>query len=207
MTIKMTRRHALAAGAALAAIPGTALAQATTGDPTYVTGDVAMGADDAPLTVVEYASLTCPHCARFHIRTWPKVKEEYVDTGKVRFILREVYFDKYGLWASMTARCGGEKGFYPMMDTFLKTQSTWTKADDIGHAIQQIGRRAGLSQGQLSACLSDQDYAKTLVEAYQDNAEADAVRSTPTFIIGGKHHSGDMTFEDFAALLDAELQS
>lgn len=195
----ITRRTALAGAAALVlATPGFANAEP-------VTGDVVIGAEDAPVTVIEYASFTCPHCARFHIDTWPEVKANYVDTGKVRFILREVYFDQYGLWASMTARCGGEAGFYPMVDIFLKQQSQWTKAENIGGAILQIGRRAGLSEAQLQACLSDQDYAKTLVEAYKTNATADEIQSTPTFMINGEQHSGAMGYEDFAELIDAAL--
>ena len=80
-------------------------ANAALADP--VLGDIVLGDDNAPVTVIEYASFTCPHCASFHINTWPRFKAEYIDTGKVRFILREVYFDRYGLWASMVARCGG----------------------------------------------------------------------------------------------------
>jgi len=172
---------------------------------TYALGDIALGPEDAKVTVIEYASFTCPHCAAFHINTWPDVKEQYVDTGKIRFILREVYFDKYGLWASMAARCGGEAGYYPMVDTFLQTQRVWTKAPDIGHAIHQIGRRAGLSNEMLDACLSDRDYAKALLKSYQDNAEADGVQSTPTFIVNGDLHSGNMSFEAFSAIIDAAL--
>jgi protein-disulfide isomerase len=203
MTIEIDRRLMLSGLLAtpLLASPLAAFAQAAA----PITGDVVLGNPDAPLTIIEYASFTCPHCASFHINTWPKFEEEYVDTGKVKFIMREVYFDKYGLWASMTARCGGEKGFYPMVDTFLKQQSTWTKADDISQAIQQVGRRAGLSQDQLNACLGDRDFAKTLLEAYQKNAAEDEVRSTPTFIIGGELHSGSMSFEDFSAIVDAAL--
>ena len=200
----LDRRHFLASlGAGSVLLPGLARAADEPAGPP--TGDIAMGAEDAPLTVIEYASLTCPHCASFHVNTWPKVKENYVDTGKVRFIMREVYFDQYGLWAAMTARCGGEKGYYAMVDTFLKTQREWTSAQDIGAAIQQIGRRAGLSNDQLSACLSDRDYAKKLIEVYQENAEADGVRSTPSFIIDGELHSGAMGYDEFAALLDKAL--
>ena len=173
----------------------------------YPTGDIALGDEDAPLTVYEYASLTCPHCATFHMNTWPEVKREYVDTGKVRFILREVYFDQYGLWASMVARCGGERGFYPMVEAFLEQQSAWTQAQDIGEAIQQIGRRAGLSSSRLAECLSDREYAKALLESYQENREAHDIQSTPTFIIDGEKHTGDMSFEEFSALLDDALAS
>ena len=133
------------------------------------------------------------------------MKEQYIDTGKVKFILREVYFDQYGLWASMVARCGGEKGFYPLAETFLTTQASWTGADDIGHAIHQVGRRAGLSAARLEQCLSDRDYAKELLATYQKNREADEIQSTPTFIIGGETHTGALSFDDFSTIVDAAL--
>ena len=173
----------------------------------YAMGDIVLGDENAPLTVIEYASFTCPHCAAFHIQTWPQVKAQYIDTGKVKFIMREVYFDQFGLWVSMVSRCGGEAGFYPMVDTYLKTQSEWARGSDqeIGAAIAQIGRRAGLSNDQVAACLSDRAFGKALLEDYQRNAGADEVRSTPTFIIGGETHTGAMGFEDFSALLDAAL--
>jgi protein-disulfide isomerase len=171
----------------------------------YVLGDVPLGDQDAPLTVYEYASFTCPHCASFHEQTFPEFREKYIETGKVRYILREVYFDQYGLWASMVARCGGEEGFYPLVDAFLGSQATWTRAPDIGHAIQQVGRRAGLPAERLQQCLSDREFAKTLLETYQENREADEIQSTPTFVINGENHTGAMNFEDFSAILDAAL--
>jgi len=201
MPSEITRRRLLALGASasvLATIPVSALAEP-------VLGDVVLGKADAPVTVIEYFSYTCPHCANFHQNTWPRVKSDYIDTGKVRFIFRDVYFDRYGLWASMTARCGGDEGFFPMTDQFLKQQKVWLKSEDIAGAIQKIGRLNGLSADQLRSCLSDQDYAKALVTAYQNNAEADGVNSTPTFLINGTKHNGNLPFEDFAKLLDAEL--
>jgi protein-disulfide isomerase len=171
----------------------------------YVLGDIALGDPDAPLTVYEYASFTCPHCATFHTETFPQFKEKYIDTGRVRFVLREVYFDQYGLWASMVARCGGEQGFYPLVDAFLGAQPSWTQAPDIGQAIQQVGRRAGLPAGRLQQCLSDRDFAKELLEDYQEHREADEIQSTPTFVINGEKHTGAMSFEDFSAIVDAAL--
>lgn len=195
------------AGTAGGAIAGETASggAAAAGDQGYATGDIVLGDPDAPLTVIEYASFTCPHCGSFAEHTFPEVKQNYIDTGKVKFILREVYFDQYGLWASMVARCGGEKGFYPLAESYLTTQSTWTRAPDIGHAIQQVGRRAGLSAERLEQCLSDRDFAKDLLAAYQQNMEADQVKSTPTFIIGGEQHTGAMSYEDFAEILDANL--
>jgi protein-disulfide isomerase len=178
---------------------------AVAGNPGYAMGDIVLGDPDAPLTVIEYASFTCPHCGAFATETFPEVKEQYIDTGKVKFILREVYFDQYGLWASMVARCGGEKGFYPLAETYLTTQSSWTRAPDIGHAIHQVGRRAGLSADRLEQCLSDREYAKELLATYQQNMEADEVKSTPTFIIDGEVYTGALGFEQFSEILDAAL--
>lgn len=182
-------------------------ARATAQPVAPIMGDVVLGDAAAPVTVIEYASFTCPHCAAFHNDTWPQFKAAYIDTGKVKFILREVYFDRFGLWASMTARCGGADAFYPMADQFLKKQSVWAKVaeDQIGGEIQKIGRLNGLSNEQLGTCLADQNYAKALVEAYQKNAEADDVKSTPTFIINGDKHSGNLPFEEFSKLVDAHL--
>ena len=190
---------------AQAGAEGQPAGDAAEGEPDYAMGDIVLGDPDAPLTVVEYASFTCPHCGTFAEQTFPEVKEKYIDTGKVKFVLREVYFDQYGLWASMVARCGGEKGFYPLAETFLTTQATWTRAPDIGRAIHQVGRRAGLSAERLEQCLSDRDYAKELLAGYQQNMEADNIKSTPTFIIAGEQHTGAMSFDEFSELLDANL--
>lgn len=197
----LTRRALITAAAATTlatALPAVALAEP-------VMEDVFLGAADAPVTIVEYASFTCPHCAAFHVNTWPEIKARYIDTGKVRFVLREVYFDRFGLWASMVARCGGEAGYYPMAEQFLKRQDQWSRAEDIAGEIQKIGRLNGLSAEEITACLSNQDYAKALIERYQTFAAADDVRSTPTFLINGEKHTGNMPASDFAALIDKHL--
>lgn len=203
MPNQFDRRHLLAMIAATGA--ATLLPAAAMAEP--VLGDIVLGDDAAPVTVIEYASFTCPHCAAFHADTWPRFRAEYVDTGKVRFILREVYFDREGLWASMAARCGGASAFYPMADQFMKKQRLWAKAarNNNRGEISKIARLNGLSSAQLDACFSDQDYARALVEAYQRNAADDDVNSTPTFIINGAKHAGNMPFEELAALVDAAM--
>ena len=203
MPLTLDRRRFLAGTAALGAL--TALPLPALAEP--VMGDIALGPEDAPVTVIEYASFTCPHCGAFHQQTWPQVKEQYVETGKVRFILREVYFDKYGLWASMVARCGGENAFYPLANAFLTKQDSWTRVPEnqVGQEIARIGRLNGLSAEQINACLSDEDYARSLIEWYQGNAAEHEVTSTPTFIINGEKHTGNLPFEDFSALIEAEL--
>ncbi len=208
LTRRLDRRRLIALLAALpAAVATPALAEsaAAAEAPERVTGDVVLGAEDAPVTVIEYASLTCPHCASFHIDTWPRVKAEYVETGKVRFIMREVYFDAFGLWASMIARCGGEAGFYPMIDQFLTQQREWSGAQDPTPEIMKIGRINGLSAEEMRACLSDESYAKTLLANYQANAEEHGIQSTPSFIINGEMHTGAMGFEEFSSLIEAHL--
>ena len=189
------------------AAPAAAPGQAAVAPGAAVLGDIVLGDDAAPVTVIEYASFTCPHCAAFHADTWPQFRAEYVDTGKVRFILREVYFDREGLWASMAARCGGANAFYPMADQFMKKQRLWAKAARSNNRdeIRKIARLNGLSNAQFDACFSDQDYANALVEAYQQNTADDGVQSTPTFIINGAKHPGNIPFEELAALVDAAM--
>lgn len=206
MTITIDRRTALGLmGAPLVTLsPLAALAQER--DPR--TGDFVLGNEDASVTVIEYASLTCPHCAGFHIQTWPEFKKNYVDTGKVRFIMREVYFDYAGLYASMVSRCAGSQGFYPLIDEYLKKQDQWSRApqNQVEGEIRKIGRINGLSESAMDQCLSDQAFAQTLVADYQANVEADGVEATPTFVINGTKFSGNMTYPEFSALVDQQIE-
>lgn len=196
------RRLFVATG--LAALAAPALASALE-DKGYALGDIALGSPDAPVTVIEYASLTCPHCATFHRDTWPTIRATYVETGKVRFVFREVYFEQYGLWASMIARCGGAATFHGFISTFLERQQEWTRAQDVVAELMRIGRLGGLPAERLQACLTDADLMNRLVADYQTNATADGIRSTPTFIINGETHTGAMSVAQFSALLDKHL--
>lgn len=171
----------------------------------YLLGDLAVGDPDAPVTIYEYISLTCPHCASFHVHTWPSIKRDYVDTGKARFIIREVYFDRLGLWATMAARCGNEAGYHSMIDQFLSKQQVWTRADDVPEEIRKVARLNGVPEARLDECMGDRSYAEALVETFQAQSKEDAVESTPTFIINGERASGNMSAEAFGALIDAHL--
>src|SRR5687768_5061793 len=111
----------------------------------WAKGDMALGKPDAPVTVIEYASMTCPHCAHFHAETLKAFKEKYVDTGKVRLIFREFPFDGLALRASMLARCAGAERYFPMLDVLFQQQNQWTRAKDPMAALAQIGRLAGVS--------------------------------------------------------------
>lgn len=169
--------------------------------------EMTMGSDDAPVTVVEYASFTCPHCANFHEDVLGDLKRDYIDTGKVRFVYREVYFDRFGLWAAMVARCGGGDRYFGIADMIYATQSEWTSGGDpatiVGN-LRRIGKTAGLTDAQLDACLTDSDKAEALVAWYQENAEADDITSTPSFVIDGEKY-GNMSFADFSEVLDEKL--
>ncbi len=169
--------------------------------------EMVLGAIDAPITMVEYASYTCPHCADFHEQVYKQLKTDYIDTGKVKFIFREVYFDRFGLWASMVARCGGKERFFGITDLLMSTQSEWSRAGDpvaIADALRKTGRLAGLEDAQLQACLQDEDEAKALIARYQENVATDDVTGTPTIFIDGEKHP-NMSYVDLRGVLDAKL--
>ena len=211
MTIAIPRRRALQlclASAGLAALPALARAQDPTGvedEVDHLLGDLPIGSPDAPVTIYEYLSLTCPHCANFHVNSWPIIRRDYVDTGKVLFIMREVYFDRPGLWATMAARCADEAAYHAMIDQFLTRQEEWTQADDVPEAIRRVARLNGVPEQRLNDCLSDRDFAETLVETYQRQADEDGIRATPTFIVNGEKAEGAISVETLAAMIDQYL--
>ena len=169
--------------------------------------DMVQGAEDAPITVIEYASFTCPHCARFHSDVYKLLRKNYIDTGKVKFIFREVYFDKYGMWASMIARCSGPDRFFGMTDLILNSQSTWARAGDdlaIVEALRKIGRLSGMQDAALDSCLQDGEKLRALVGWYKENAQRDGIQSTPSFLIDGQPYK-NMDYKEFAKILDEKL--
>ena len=169
--------------------------------------DMVQGSEDAKVEIIEYASYTCPHCASFHAGPYKDLKKDYIETGKVKFIYREVYFDRFGLWASMIARCAGPDRFFGVTDLLFKEQSLWTRAGDpaaIVKELRKIGLKAGLDDEKLDACLNDAENAQALVTWYQENAERDNVRSTPSFLINGEPYS-NMNYADFSKIIDEKL--
>ena len=170
--------------------------------------DMVLGNPDAQVEVIEYASFTCPHCASFHENTLPQIKENYIDTGKIKFTYREVYFDKYGMWASMIARCEPSK-FFGITEMIYDGQQDWARAGSdaaVADALRKIGLLAGIDKDQLETCLTDADKLRTLVGWYQANAKEHGIEGTPSFVIGGKTYS-NMSYADFAKLLDEQLGS
>lgn len=222
----MDRRVFLGAGAGLLAVGGASMwlgsgpssalpptlvgaanAQSASDIDTSGIIEMVLGAEDAPIEMIEYASFTCPHCANYHLGVGKQIQSEYVDTGKVRFIYRDVFFDRFGLWASMVARCGGADKFFGIAELIYQQQRDWLAGGDpatIVANLRKIGKVAGLTDEGLDACLSDGDNAKALVAWYQKNAEEHDIDSTPSFIIDGEKFS-NMSFEGFKEILDAKL--
>jgi protein-disulfide isomerase len=168
---------------------------------------MAIGPADAKVTIIEYASFTCPHCANFHEAVFKPLKADYIDTGKVRFEFREVYFDRYGLWAAMTARCGGDLRYFGVSDILFATQQEWAGTDDATTVVanlKRIGRTVGMDDAALDTCLNDAGMAQALVSQYQTNATADGVEGTPTILINGEKHA-NMSYEDLKLIIDPLL--
>lgn len=193
-------------GAPEAETPAVAAAAASL-DAVAMAADIPMGNADAPITVIEYGSFTCPHCADFYGGVHGRLKTNYIDTGKVRFIHREVYFDRFGLWAGMVARCGGPLRYYGIVERIYGTQRDWIGAgenEEVIENLKKIGRASGLSNDQIDTCLQNEGLAETLVSVYQANAEADEINGTPTFMINGEKHP-NMGYADFTKILDGLL--
>tara|TARA_R110000796_G_scaffold2359_3_gene9320 strand:- start:179 stop:862 length:684 start_codon:yes stop_codon:yes gene_type:complete len=171
--------------------------------------EMTLGNGDSKVQVIEYASYTCPHCAAFDQGPYKQLKAEYIDTDKIGFTYREVYFDRYGLWASMVARCGEEDKFFGITDLIYAGQSEWVRAGEpaaIVGELRKIGRLAGIDKDTLEACLQDSTKAQTLVAWWEENQKADDINSTPSFIINGKKYS-NMPYAEMKDILDAALEN
>lgn len=169
--------------------------------------EMVLGAEDAPVEVIEYASYTCPHCADFHKGPYEQLKKDFIDTGKVRFIYREVYFNSFDIWASIVARCGGSGKFFGINDLIYEGQSEWTQAGDPGEvadALRKIGLLAGIDNERLEACLLDKIHAQTLVARYQENAARDGINATPSFVVNGRKVS-NQPYDDLRKMIEDEL--
>lgn len=204
----MFRTLAAAAAIALSGLlPAAATAQETAADTPVEIVDFTLGSPEAPVKITEYASFTCPHCASFHANVWPRLKADYVDTGKVHFTYREVYFDRYGLWAAMVARCGGETRYFGIVEMLYQQQQDWAGTNDPSAAVARlrtIGKTAGLDDATLDACLTNAAKAEAMVAHFETNMQADGIEGTPSFIIDGEKHS-NMSYDDMRAIIDAKL--
>ena len=203
----ITRRHLLLAGAALASLAAVTPAFADA-DPAEILkppalGDMALGADEgAKVVLVEYASATCPHCAAFHKDVWPKLKADYIDTKKIRFIFREFPLNDPALAAFMIARAAPKESYFPLIDVFFDTLETW--AQDPLNGLTNIAKQAGFSEDKFNATLRDQNLAKGIMEIH-DAGTKFGVKGTPTFFINGTSYEGEISFDAMKAAIDPLL--
>jgi protein-disulfide isomerase len=167
-------------------------------------GDRSLGAADAKVVIVEYASTTCPHCAKFHKEIFPTVKKEYIDTGKVKFVFREFPLNDVDLAAVMLARCAPEDKYFPLLEIYFEQQETWTKGNPRDELFK-IAQLAGFTKESFEACLKNEEVAKGIIDS-RNRAESEfGVESTPTFFINGEVLRGTESIEEFKKLIDAAL--
>ena len=170
--------------------------------------EMSKGNDNAPVVFVEYASLTCPACAAFHSNVYPQLNKEYIETGKVKFIHREIYFDKAGLWAALTARCSNVVNrYFGMLELLYSEQAIWSRyesSDKIVDALLRISAKSGIEKAKAISCLEDQEKALDLVNEFQIYVDRDAIESTPTFIINGKKYA-NRSYDELKKIIEKEL--
>lgn len=165
-------------------------------------GEHIVGDPEAPVTIIEYASMTCPHCRTFHKVTYPVIKEKYIDTGIAKLYFREFPFDPASAAAFMLAQCSGEDKYFTMIDVLFEQQAVW-KSGKVVDELFKIAKLAGFTQESFSACLKNQELLDNVLSIQKKAAEDYGVNSTPTFFINGTKYSGNMSAEDMGEIIDA----
>ncbi len=164
--------------------------------PPLTAADTTLGQADAPVTVVEYASLTCPHCANWEAGVFPQVRKEWIDTGKIRFVFRDYPLDALALKAAQLARCTGDDRFWGFLQALFGSQRVWAIAQDPEVELVKIGKLGGIPEDKAKACMSDEKLARSIAESRQ-HAEDAGVNATPTFFFNGKLVSGELPYDVF----------
>jgi protein-disulfide isomerase len=163
--------------------------------------DRTLGNADAPITIVEYASLTCPHCAHFANDVLPELKKKWIDSGKAKLVLRDYPLDEPALRAAMIARCAPPDRFYAYVDTFFAAQDKWVMARDYREALARLVKLGGMSQDEFDNCLKNTELENKIVEGRLVASKEFDVNSTPTFFINGTKFTGAPTVEEFDKVL------
>lgn len=221
-----TRRKTLLLGLGALAIAGSGIAYfALIGEPAVSTPAIAaegdaldlkvnaekdniLGKADAPVTVVEYSSLTCPHCANFHQMTVPDLKEKYVKTGKVRYVIREFPLDQLAFAAAAIARCAGKDKYFPFVTALYKNQQTWAQGE--GSAAQRLfdmAKQVGFTKDSFNACLGNKDVIDHIQQSRKTGSEDYGVNSTPTIFVNGKKLKGSNSLSDIEKAMEPYLKS
>jgi protein-disulfide isomerase len=202
MLLNRTLRAAVLAVSCLFA--GAALAQ-TPAVPQTATAPRVLGSPDAPVEVIEYASLTCHHCASFHNDVLPQVKKELIDTGKVRLVYRDFPLDRVALEAAILARCLPPERYFPVLSILFSKQDDWSHAKDPVEPLARIGTLAGLSRPAYDACRADKALQDSIVQSRFEGENKHGVESTPSFVIGGKTYKGVLAFDAFKKTVEPLL--
>ena len=197
---------AVAFAAFFAAVAGLSPAPALANGPLPADQDMALGDPNAPVTVIEYASMTCPHCAKFHTDYLPEIKKKYIDTGKVRLVFREFPLDRAAIQASILARCSGADRFFPYISILFNQQSKWARAKDQTAELAKLGQMGGLSVDDFNACLADKKLGDGILKTRKDGSDEHKINSTPSFIIDGKTLGGALSLAAFSEAVDPLLK-
>jgi protein-disulfide isomerase len=207
----MIRRNILIGAGSLALLFGSgALRSAWALDPArlQLAEAVEIGPDErvigdpaAPVTIVEYASMTCPHCASFHDVVYPGLKENWIDTGKARMVFRHFPLDGLALRASALAECMEGVRFFGFLSLLFETQASWARADDPVKALQELAKQAGLDEAASDACLNDDAVLTKVLEQRKEGSDIYGISSTPSFLVNGEKMQGAATYEEFDAQL------
>ncbi|MGC2050539.1 MAG: DsbA family protein [Methylovirgula sp.] len=168
--------------------------------------DIAQGKADAPITMIEYASMTCTHCAAFHATTYPTLISKYVDTGKVRFILREFPLDPLATAAFMLARCSGPEKRNAVVDLLFDQQKNWAFTDKPLEALANLLKQTGMTQATFETCINDQSLYEKVDQERDNAAQKFGIDATPTFFINGRKISGEVTPDALDKLLQPMLK-
>jgi len=167
--------------------------------------DIPLGSETAPVTIIEYASMTCPHCAAFEVGVFPKLKEKYIDTGKVRFIMREYPLDRLAAAAFMVARCAGPEKYNALVETLFEQQQKWAVKDPIPPLLA-IAKQAGFTQQSFEACLNDTALFNKIQQVGDRATTKFKVDATPTFYINGEKFSGEISIDELDKRIQAYLK-
>ena len=176
--------------------------------PSVTSEDHVLGKADAPVTIIEYASLTCPHCAAFDRDTLPKVKENWINTGKAKLVFRDFPLDGWALRAAMVARCAPPERYYGFIDALFQEQNVWARATNPEAALGRLAKLGGISDEKFQGCMKDEKLADAVTSSRLAAEKEYGVESTPTFFVNGTKLVGEQSYADFEkALIAAQPKS
>ena len=168
--------------------------------------EIILGDPNAPITMIEYASMSCPHCASFHLNTLPAIKEEYIDTGKVKFVFRDYPFNLPALQASMIIRCVGENVYFKYINALFGLQKKWVKSKGSAEKLFEIMNNSGMTQKEFNNCLNDKDMENKILSGQLEAQKQLNIRTTPSFIVNGKKLEGNKPIDTFRNIFESILE-